>query len=110
MSETPKFTPGPWTYRPNELDDWGVVKSGKYVLCQVRDPRLSSDDISDHRNAGTDPYEANACLVAAGPELYAALEVVRDADEDCKRDGLPTMPEFVRARIDAAIAKAEGRT
>lgn len=41
-------------------------------------------------------------------ELLAALEMVRDADEDCKRDGLPTIPAAARAKIDAAIAKAEG--
>lgn len=46
---------------------------------------------------------------AAAPELLAALVMVRDADDDCRRDGLPTIPLSARARIDAAIAKAEGR-
>jgi hypothetical protein len=38
--------------------------------------------------------------------------MVRDADEDCKRDGwhdgLTTMPPMARAKIDAALAKARG--
>ena len=52
--------------------------------------------------------EANAMLIVAAPDLLKALEMVRDADEDCKRDGLKCMPSFARAKIDAAIAKAKG--
>jgi hypothetical protein len=47
-------------------------------------------------------------LVSAAPELLAALEMVRDADDDCRRDGLQVIPLCARAKIDAAIAKAEG--
>lgn len=36
--------------------------------------------------------------------LTDALEMVRDADEDCKKDGLPTIPPMARAKIDAALA------
>jgi len=43
--------------------------------------------------------------------LLAALEMVRDADEDCKRDGLPRWcTDIARGRIDAAIAKARGQS
>jgi hypothetical protein len=49
-------------------------------------------------------------LIAAAPELLAALEMVRDADNDCRLDGLKTIPPSARAKIDAAIAKAEGIT
>ena len=38
--------------------------------------------------------------------LLAALEMVRDADNDCARDFLPTIPKAARSAIDAAIAKA----
>jgi hypothetical protein len=47
-------------------------------------------------------------LISAAPEMLAALEMMRDADEDCKRDGLPTIPPCPRSTIDAAIAKARG--
>lgn len=70
-------TEGPWAYRPDEFDDWGVVKSpprevGNYepplilrtVLAQMRDDRrLDEETLSEHRRAGTDPWEANARLV-----------------------------------------------
>lgn len=51
---------------------------------------------------------ANALLVAAAPDLLEALEMVRDADDDCGRDGLARIPAPARKRIDAAIAKATG--
>ncbi|ACI92675.1 hypothetical protein OCAR_5544 [Afipia carboxidovorans OM5] len=38
--------------------------------------------------------------------LLKAVEMVRDADEDCRKDGLPQMPPAARAKLDAAIAKA----
>lgn len=46
----------------------------------------------------------------AAPEMLETLTVIRDADEDCKRDGL-TRPvtELVRAKIDRVIAKAGGK-
>lgn len=52
--------------------------------------------------------EDNARLIAAAPDMLAALVMVRDADEDCKRDGLPTIPPPARCKIDAAIAAATG--
>ena len=45
----------------------------------------------------------------AAPDLLEALVMVRDADDDCKRDGLPIIPCAARARIDAAIAKTTGK-
>jgi hypothetical protein len=48
-------------------------------------------------------------MSAAATELYEALVMVRDADDDCHSDGLQTIPRIARAKIDAAIAKAEGK-
>ncbi|WP_457659544.1 hypothetical protein [Sinorhizobium medicae] len=42
-------------------------------------------------------------------DLLDALVMVRDADQDCKSDGLPTIPPIARAKIDNAIAKSEGQ-
>lgn len=39
--------------------------------------------------------------------LYEALVMVRDADNDCRLDGLPMIPSVARAKIDAALAAAE---
>lgn len=116
MTQT-KFTPGPWQYRPHELDDWGTVRgpngSDGYsaFICQAKDMRYMEDDyLNKCRSSKTDPWEANARLIAAAPELYEALEMVRDADEDCKADGFPTMPATARAKIDRALAKARGES
>jgi hypothetical protein len=40
--------------------------------------------------------------------LADALEMVRDADEDCHKDGLPTIPSVARHKIDMALAIMEG--
>lgn len=73
MSEN-KWTPGPWRYRPNEFDDWGVVKaSDNFTICQCR-RRATQEELSAHRASGTDPYEANARLVSASPAMAEALE------------------------------------
>lgn len=51
--------------------------------------------------------EADARLMAAAPDMAEALLMVRDADEDCKRDGLLRWcTDVARQKIDAALAKA----
>lgn len=73
------------------------------------DPRAEIPDFRrDAVVAALATQRANALLIAAAPDLYEALEMVRDADEDCKRDKLPTIPPLARAKIDAALAKARG--
>lgn len=39
-------------------------------------------------------------------DLVVALEMVRDADNDCRLDGLRTLPSFARSKIDQTIFKA----
>jgi hypothetical protein len=54
-------------------------------------------------------WAADAALIAAAPDLLHILEVIRDADRDCGKDGLPhNLPPAIRAMVDAAIAKASG--
>lgn len=36
-------------------------------------------------------------------KLAEALEMVRDADDDCHKDGLPTIPPVARHEIDQAL-------
>jgi hypothetical protein len=103
------FTPGPWAYRHDEHDDWGIVRAAQGggghapIICQARDPYcLDSDELNIHRANKTDPWAANACLIAAAPELLAALTAARNTLAGC---GMPS----IAARIcDAAIAKALG--
>lgn len=94
-------TPGPWKLEISDgpwvsdayvmADKWGVVA------------RLGLSYSLPHWDG---PQRANARLIAAAPDLLEALEMVRDADNDCRRDGLPTIPTAARAKIDAAIAGA----
>ena len=74
-NEKAKFTPGPWSYRPNKYDDWGVVKSPDGLPVAQACVGRWSKDFDKHRTEGTDPAEANARLIAAAPELLAALEM-----------------------------------
>lgn len=102
MTDTPKFTPGTWEVAL-ETGCRGVVASvsgtPKFVAVMFNDPDTPENE----------PMRfANAHLIAAAPDLYEALEMVRDADDDCHKDGLQTIPSVARSKIDAAIAKAKG--
>lgn len=111
-------TPGPWAYRPDTHDDWGTVRAGRYHICQARDPRYVDDEyLRQCRVERRDPWEANARLIAAAPELLAALECTVDCLEYIQRlekeTSAPILGWGVRAsRIHAAraaIAKARGQ-
>ncbi len=97
----PKWTPGPWSYVPAEElshDAPGfhvVVALGGIIGGEADDPVWVIEDATNI--AG----EANAHLIAAAPDLYAALEaVVAIADR--------RTVEFDAAR--AALAKARGHS
>ena len=42
-------------------------------------------------------------------ELWETLEMVRDADNDCHKDGLQTIPPAARKAIDAALKQRMDR-
>ena len=69
------YTPGPWGYRPNELDDWGDVRGGDgFRICQARDRRYMSDEyLSACRTSKVDPWEENARLIAAAPDMRETI-------------------------------------
>ena len=94
-------TPGPWTYRRAKYPvdgsyDYAIAaKVGGQEFCII------AEAFGRVADAVWPDAEANARLIAAAPDLLAALkDVVAVADR--KTD------EFDRAR--AAIAKAEGRS
>ncbi len=76
--------PGPWAYRPMKSDDWGAVRTAlpyqddfHLLICHARDSRYQSNVyLSACRADGRDPWEANARLIAAAPDL-AALALSR---------------------------------
>jgi hypothetical protein len=113
MPET-KFTPGPWVALKG--CGWCVsrpdaIKRREAALVVGMTPCTSLI------GSGTFPdndmeSQANAHLIAAAPELYAALEAASDTLDACGRDtiGTPTC-DFFRMQVDecnAVLAKARG--
>lgn len=102
MSKQGKATPGPWYLDDQDPDDkYRYVMADEapdadWAICRVT---LISD-----RTAG----EANARLIAAGPELLAACKTINEWI-----DGTGTFmlsgDHVNLQKLRAAIAKAEGR-
>jgi hypothetical protein len=93
-----------------EFDDWGWVRArnGGEIVARAGG-FASEEEQARHRTAGTDPYEANARLIAAAPDLLVALRMCR-AVIGCGSRGarIRAEPEAI-AIAEAAIARAEGR-
>ena len=104
MTDQPKWTKGPWallveqSYRP-ECTVATIEQAGEDLPYRGMIARLQSAEHID----GIDGAEltANAHLIAAAPDMYAALEM---AQLWLSVDG-----RFDMQGINAAIAKAEGR-
>jgi hypothetical protein len=106
-------TPGPWTvherHAPYSVWGFGTAENTQVAACRV----LLDDGTWDRYFAGTsDECVANARLIAAAPELLAALHqavaIIRvfvDVD-DTRWSHLRDAAEL--QAIEAAIAKAEG--
>lgn len=97
-------TPGPWIYDDDGMIYAEVESLGKFFSVKVCDPHADKLDI--------DEREANARLIAAAPELLAALRVAReymDAHEDASGYESDKRTRDLAA-IDAAISRAEGTT
>lgn len=121
MSKT-AHTPGPWSYRPQKYDDWGYVRGPKQAdglqpfICQARDMRAMDDDVlNKHRRNGTDPWEANARLIAAAPDLLEALEEIEGMGHSEPMTWAGSELDWAKRRAGimqtiarAAIAKAKG--
>ncbi len=92
-------TPGPWASHPSDQPDWWLVtaKSGRIVA------NVNCESCPDTDSAPAFvkmPAPANARLIAAAPELLAALELIHaNAAESA---------EWIRSRVATAIAKAGG--
>ena len=89
-------TPGPWTVRHD-------FRSGNGELCiGVSAARIGPKSGAVAWPSGVDDAQelANARLIAAAPDLLAALQLIHaNAGES---------PEWIRSRIDAVIARAIG--
>jgi len=106
MSET-KFTPGPWKAVIHSWGEAGVYSS---------DDRIAGLDVrhvatEETQDTFTELMEANAAIMAASPDLYAALKDLDDAfcsENRTKEDRLRSRQALIAAR--AALAKARGES
>jgi hypothetical protein len=94
-----RMHPLPWDYRTDQLSEgYSTIIYDANGHRPILD-HLREDEAIDILSA-----------VNARAALVEALEMVRDADEDCKRDGLKTMPPMARAKIEAALKLARAET
>ena len=89
-------TPGPWTIQYGAI--WGIHRS-----CECDEEYVC-------KPWGRTPaeIEANARLIAAAPELLAALQQLLDEQEDAPLERRRTEWAEACARARRAIAQAEG--
>lgn len=119
---TSRHTPGPWTAKRIEKDpyakrerreemdyDWGVEPEVYIRKCErngVRPPHFTVARVPRSRSFDHDHTEADARLIAAAPDLLAALKfIVTEIEQD---GGVPTEEWLALDNARAAIAKAEG--
>ena len=117
-----KATDGPWAYRPQEFDDWGVIRATKpdrdgicFITANARDGRFATEEeFSEHRRNGTDPYGPNAelivALVNAWPTLRKSLR--QEPDEGVRERIKAAMNERVSMEVpdtDAVCTTCRGR-
>lgn len=110
-----KHTPGPW-----EVTRFGAIKSAspntqvEYAR-GIGQPQIALVFVDDSRPEGE--RDANARVIAAAPDLLAALQALVAADGECwcsvnhDRDAGPLGPCELHGALEAAraaIAKAEG--
>ena len=87
-------TPGPWRVGP--VDDTIVTDAAGKEVAAIDGDYNSPDEWPR--------MEANARLIAAAPDMLAALRLCAEGA------GFQYMTFESRAAVNAAIAKAEGRT
>jgi hypothetical protein len=117
MNDKRTHTPGPWQYRPNEYDDWGYVRAlplpGENIgdiVAVAKDSSVPSECYAEYRKRKADPFEANARLIAAAPELLAELQRMVEhfgtwASDRSEEASTETWAALYCAK--AAISKAE---
>ena len=93
-----QHTPGPWTVQTPEKRKNGYENWNTYCVRSSRNVHLATVGHVDRFHE--DDHEANARLIAAAPELLAALELIYSNAAES--------PEWIRDRISLAIAKAKG--
>lgn len=73
-----KATSGPWEYRPEKNDDWGVIKSGCYPVAKSLGHPSDCITHDRRRENGTDPYIDNGQFIVTARNLPVSLAKVAD--------------------------------
>jgi hypothetical protein len=96
-----QFTPGPWGVEPSQWNLWiGPMRSDGRKLESIVVSVSTDLNLKPEAKANR---EANARLIAAAPDLLAALEAFVDGDNG---DSIDTRYENARQ----AVAKARGES
>jgi len=115
MTDTPKFTPGPWEY--DEIHDTSCGRSCTQDGCHDSHPsgiyNIDGPSLGDWPNDTlVVQNEADAALIAAAPELYEVLKKILTDELNRRKELKPGSPayQFCNSRVKAAqvaLAKAE---
>lgn len=97
-----------WSNWPHKCGKTAKFEVDGKFYCGIHNPNKPETKGKIKARENLEKQRAKWRLQAAAPEMLDALEMVRDADNDCKRDGLPCIPTPARQKIDEAIAKATG--
>lgn len=102
MSE-PKFTPGPWEVKPEEVGRSYIRIRGTRLGARFKIANVIHPDHEGTTDSEAEETRANSNLIAAAPDLYLVLNYVLDV--------LVPHGEWAadsKRMIDAALAKARG--
>lgn len=102
-----KFTPGPWKIASNATLGDGRSVYCKEVECWQNEVARCPVRHEVEFDRALDETDANAALIAAAPDLYAACEVV--ANELEQSDFARRDRRWCMAELRAALAKARGK-
>jgi len=108
-----KHTPGPWTTRHwRSTSSFGVVGPSGRILCADMDGKPQPGTGSEGGEADYLQAKANAALIAAAPDLLAALRTCLEivefeyANDPCPED----LPSWAKAIAAAKTAITDATT
>lgn len=108
MSSDTKHTPGPWVACTDDAAwDRITIEQDRTKLPPGEEPSVVGEAYDSGDGIDRATAEANAALIAAAPDLLAALREARALANHFAQGGGPVPRERFDA-IDAAIARAEG--
>ncbi|WP_260438307.1 hypothetical protein [Burkholderia sp. Bp8995] len=92
---------------------WGISSESPTIIKQFDGLGETNVIIGSASSYDSSPYFpskeeslGNAKLFSAAHDMALILEIIHDADDDARRDGLPCMTSGVRLALDAALIKA----